>query len=355
MKFRRSWSATATLALSVLFGMTALLTAHAATPAISIPADESPHNASLEWWYFTGQVSGTDASGAVHQYGYELTFFKPEPTPLSYPFLETYDAHLAITDLNRGTHPFEGTVVLSQPDTFPWGGGFNINVGSLLHMDGKNGFNHLNAATKDGSYKLSLTLNSPVPAALHGNGGIIPYGTLGQSYYYSFTNLVTSGSIVDHGQTISLTGSSWFDHQWFNYLPGTVAGWDWYAIKLDNGSQVMLYFLRDWTGTVVQKVGTLVNPDGSTVALPVSALTDTATGSWYSSRTGYTYSSGWNIGIPGAQLKITPRLLDQEMNLPPLPVYWEGACTVTGTLNGRPITGKAYTEITPPQAFFPRL
>jgi len=26
--------------------------------------------------------------------------------------------------------------------------------------------------------------------------------------------------------------------------------------------------------------------------------------------------------------------------------YWEGSCTVTGTRDGRPVSGKAYTELT---------
>jgi predicted secreted hydrolase len=345
----RSLVATAIAALGILFGTAVPHAASAATPALSIPADEGPHNTGLEWWYFTGQLTGKDAKGVVHQYGYELTFFKPE-VALTFPVADTYIAHLAITDINRGTHPFEQRTVIQSDNILP-GGGFDISVLGY-HMDGKNGFNHMSATTADGSYSIQLNLDSPVPAALHGGNGIIPYGPIPSSFYYSFTNLVTDGTIVDHGQPIQVTGSSWFDHQWFNYLAGTTMGWDWFAIKLDNGSQVMLYFIRDWTGNIVQKVGTLVNPDGSTVNLPSSAIADKATGSWFSWRTLRTYSSGWTVTIPGGQLNVTPRVKDQEMYLPPLPTYWEGASTVSGTYNGAPITGKAYTEISPPQIFF---
>jgi predicted secreted hydrolase len=76
----------------------------------------------------------------------------------------------------------------------------------------------------------------------------------------------------------------------------------------------------------------------------------TPLGSWTSPRSGRTYSSGWEVTVPGGQLRIAPKQLDQESNpvFPDLD-YWEGATTVTGTVNGAAVTGKGYTEITPVQ------
>ena len=76
----------------------------------------------------------------------------------------------------------------------------------------------------------------------------------------------------------------------------------------------------------------------------------TPTGSWKSPRSGRTYTSGWQLSVPGGTFTITPRALDQESNLAiPHVDYWEGASTVTGTLDGSPVTGKSFTEITPVQ------
>jgi predicted secreted hydrolase len=345
MKSCKSWVMAAIAMVVFTFGLAAPHAAVAA-PALSIPADEGPHNSDLEWWYFTGQIKGTDSTGRVREYGYELTFFKPQVVK-TFPLAQNYVAHFAITDISRGTHPFEQRIVIQNSKIVP-GGGLDIDVAGY-HMDGKNGFNNMRATTANGDYSLDLTLESPIAATLHGGDGIIPYGPAGSSYYYSWPNLLTTGTIRDHGETIQITGSSWFDHQWFEYADGQKMGWDWYAIKLDDGSQVMLYFIRNWTGGVVKKVGTLVKPDGTAVEIPESSISSQATGSWFSWRTLRNYASGWKINLPNGQLTVTPRVKDQELYLPPLPTYWEGACDVTGTWNGAPITGKAYTELTPAQ------
>jgi predicted secreted hydrolase len=44
-------------------------------PHLRLPQDEAPHTDMTEWWYYTGHFQGNDATGAQHQYGFELTFF----------------------------------------------------------------------------------------------------------------------------------------------------------------------------------------------------------------------------------------------------------------------------------------
>jgi hypothetical protein len=34
------------------------------------------HSAPVEWWYFSGHLSGKDAKGHVHTYGYEYVIFQ---------------------------------------------------------------------------------------------------------------------------------------------------------------------------------------------------------------------------------------------------------------------------------------
>jgi len=75
-------------------------------------------------------------------------------------------------------------------------------------------------------------------------------------------------------------------------------------MQLSNGTQYMLYFLHDASGNIVNKVGTLVNPDGSTVNIPSSQISDTPLGSWTSPTTGTTYPQNWAITVPGGQLTV---------------------------------------------------
>ncbi len=57
------------------------------------------------------------------------------------------------------------------------------------------------------------------------------------------------------------------------------------------------------------------------------------------------YPARWQMRVPSLQLDvdIEPRLADQELDTSTR--YWEGASTVRGTRDGKPITGKAYVEL----------
>ena len=79
-------------------------------------------------------------------------------------------------------------------------------------MSGASGRDTLTAALPD--YSLQLGLRTTEPAVLEGNKcGYISLASLGSSYYYSWTSLATSGTILDHGVTLKVTGKSWMDHQ----------------------------------------------------------------------------------------------------------------------------------------------
>ncbi|MDT7725595.1 MAG: hypothetical protein QOI21_2171 [Actinomycetota bacterium] len=340
-------------ALVMLFGLlTPALPAAAATPGVQIPQDESPHDTAREWWYYTGNLTGTDAQGGRHQYGYELVVFRSR---VAYPDLAGYAGNLAVTDLTDDTFTWEAKVDV-RPDTLPSGGGFDLTVVDWK-TSGKGGADKIDAGFTDGSFRLQLNLSQTKPPALHGNlrgvKGLIPYGPWGESFYYSYTDLKTTGTIYDHGKPIAVTGRSWMDHQYGDFKTG-YGQWDWYSIQLTNGSQYMVYLIADETGKLVEKIGTLIRPDGTTVDLDSSQLSDKALGSWTSPATGLTYSSGWRVNVPGGFFVVLPKRADQEVAWPGAPggAYWEGASLVTGVINGQPVAGQGYTEVTTPGIAF---
>jgi predicted secreted hydrolase len=319
--------------------------AGASTTAVSLPADESPHpSSSMEWWYFTGHLTGTDPTGKTHQYGFELTFIRLNALSLE-PLLASYDGQFAITDLTRNTFTSNMLAVSEQPDNVVPGGGFNTTVDGW-NMQGKSGQNHVSAAFADGSYAIGLDLDQSTPAALHGDGGLIDYAPFGSSAYYSETNLQASGTVIDHGVPVKVTGIAWQDHQWGNFA-GT-GGWTWFSVQLSNGTQYMLYYLTDDSGAIVNKVGTLVNANGSTVNLDPTQMTDTPLGTWTSPSTGITYPQNWTLSVPGGELTVKALEANQELSIPLVGQgYWEGDSSVTGTVNGASVTGQSYAEITP--------
>jgi predicted secreted hydrolase len=157
-----------------------------------------------------------------------------------------------------------------------------------------------------------------------------------------------AGTIVDVGGTPhEVAGRAWMDREWgTSALSPGVEGWDWFALQLDDGSDLMLYRLRDRNGdTNAFSGGSLVSADGQVETLAAADIRLTATRHWTSTASGIRYPVGWEIGLPrlGIDLTVTPRLDDQELNLSVR--YWEGAVVATGSSQGEAIKGQGYLEL----------
>jgi predicted secreted hydrolase len=308
---------------------------------VHLPADEAAHNDPNEWWYFSGHLLGVDAAGHVHCYGFEYVTFQflgIAPAPV-------YFGNLSLTDLTRGTFHYG-----VEEDSYPvptTRNGFSLHTGAWT-MRGGSGHDVLHAALPN--YTLALNLRTTKPAALHGDDGVIPFGTFGTSKYYSWTSLRTGGTVIDHGVKVKVKGISWMDHQWGSFDFARGGGWDWFSVQLSNGHQYMLYFLRNKTGRIVQTIGTRVGSKGQITHLPSKRFSERATGSWRSPATGITYSSGWKVTLPGGHLTVTPDLRNQELDLEKVQgvAYWEGDVSVQGRMSGASVHGVGYTEINPP-------
>ena len=82
---------------------------------------------------------------------------------------------------------------------------------------------------------------------------------------------------------------------------------------------------------------------------------------WTDEVSGKTFSSKWRITEPSKQIDliITRDIDSQMMHITKNPIlleiitrifpggcFWEGSCSVTGTIEGAPVSGKAYVELT---------
>jgi predicted secreted hydrolase len=317
---------------------------HGCKLSVSLPKDEAPHAAPVEWWYFSGHLSGKDAHGHVHTYGFEdvvFQFLGLSPQPI-------YLGDMAVTDLTRKSFKFAG-----EQDSYPvpkTADRFALHAGGWT-MSGGSGGDTLKASMP--GYSLNLGLRTNEPAVIEGNKcGYISMASLGSSYYYSWTSLLTTGTIVDHGVKLKVTGKSWMDHQWgpIAITGGGSGGWDWFSMQLSNGQQYMLFFIKNAQGRIVATAGTRVAQGGKSITyLTAANIAETATGSWTSPATHIKYGSGWKITVPGGQLTVTPDLRNQEVDLlkTQMNVYWEGDVTIKGKIGGATVSGNGYTELTP--------
>ncbi len=316
-------------------------------PPIRFPQDEAPHRDLTEWWYYTGHLNAT-IDGQPRHYGFELVFFQV----LRANFPPVYAAHFAISDVTRGVFHFDQRLQTEVNAVLPNGTtttGFDISIGGWT-MRGVNGLDHLSASMTN--YTLRVDLHGLKPPALHNGNGLITYGSGGFSYYYSRTRMAILGTLIDHGQTLVVSGEAWMDHQWGNFITLGGGGWDWFSIQLKNNTEMMLYMIRDAAGNVISTYAGFIQPDGQEILLSPQSLHIQVLDHWRSPVTGATYPSGWQVQIRDMRLQATltlqPELKDQELVVQQSTgnSYWEGAVSVTGQVMGSAASGEGYVELT---------
>ena len=317
-------------------------------PPISFPQDEAPHRDLTEWWYYTGHMNAAMQGGQMHHYGFELVFFQALRGDLP----PVYAAHFAISDITRGEFHFDQRR-LTEPNAVLSNGtstsGINVQIDDWS-IKGRNGSDHLNAKMEN--YSLHIGLEGIKPATLHNRNGLITYGLGGFSYYYSRTRMLLSGTLVDHNQSLQVSGEAWMDHQWGNFLTLSGGGWDWFSIQLTNNTEMMLYLIRDSTGKMISSYIGYIGPHAESILLPGSALDETVLSHWRSPVTGANYPSGWKLEITdskvGASLILLPELKDQELVVYQSTgnSYWEGAVSIQGQSAGQVVRGEGYVELT---------
>lgn len=193
-------------------------------------------------------------------------------------------------------------------------------------------------------------LNPGKPMVLQGDRGLSQKSAESgnASYYYSYTRLPTQGAIKLSEQTFAVHGASWLDREWSTSALGPdQTGWDWFALQLDDGRDLMFYRLRRKDGGADSfSNGALITANGQMQSLREDEVDLQPLGEWRSPQTGDRYPAGWRLRVAPEKLDltVTPKVADQEMRLTVR--YWEGAVAVTGRAGQQRITGQGYLEMT---------
>jgi len=323
----------------------------------SFPRDHGAHpEFRTEWWYFTGNLH----DGAGNRYGYQLTFFRQgvrlQPANPGNPWSlrDLYFAHFTVTDVRKGSFHFTDQVTRSGPGLSGAAtDGMNVwNLGWSAKMKG----DRISIRAHHGEMELALELKPRKPLVLQGEQGLSRKGPgEGQaSYYYSFTDLATNGTIKtpDTKLPVAVEGVSWFDQEFgSNVLSKDQIGWDWFSIHLSDGRDLMLFFLRKKDGTVEKESsGTLVEPDGKSRHLKLREIQLEVLGTWKSPKSSGNYPNRWRVRIPaaGLDLQLAPLVADQELNTSGSTgvTYWEGAVDGKGSSSGKQVNCEGYVEMT---------
>ena len=320
------------------------------------PADHGPHpEFRTEWWYYTGNLESAEG----RRFGFQLTFFRSALAPempareSAWATRQAWLAHFAVSDLGSNRfHSFErwsrGAAGLAGAQAEP----FRVWVKDWT-AEGVGGQSPMHLTASEGDLGIDLVLQPGKPPVLQGNRGLSRKGPEAgdASYYYSLTRMPAAGTVRlggPGGQHFAVTGLAWMDREWStsSLAPGQV-GWDWFALQLSDGLDLMLYRLRRENGAAdPSSSGTVVSPDGTTRHLALADFLIAGAGEWRSPRSGARYPARWHIQIPSEELdlEIRPALADQELDVSFR--YWEGAVEIAGTRRGRPVRGHGYVELT---------
>ncbi len=319
---------------------------------VVLPRDEAPHDRLTEWWYYTGHLL-TD--GGL-RYDFEFVIFRAERGD----FPVSWASHLALTNRPDEQFLYEqrseiGPQVDRRPDAgFEFGIHGSDDRGLVAGVDpwqvaGNDGNDSIHAVAANFAIDLQLT-DTRVAPVLHDGDGWVDFEDAGSSYYYSRPRMTLSGTLEVYGHAHEVTGEAWFDHQWGDFIAVGGGGWDWFAVNLDDGTDLTLSLVRAADGTYPLVYGTLVDPDGSVRHLPRDDFSVTPTGTWTSPHTGATYPAVWHVEVPGEELSIdlVPTVPNQELDTRATTgvVYWEGSQHVGATHNGQFVGGQGYVELT---------
>ena len=330
--------------------------------SLRFPEDHGPHPGyRSEWWYYTGNLQSSQG----RQFGYQVTIFRYQTSPpgdtaqwpdpgSAWRTQQVFIAHAAVADLDVNVHHQSQKVAraalgMAAADyrnqrTSISVGNYSINIDPLSHV--------VRASTAD--FAIDLRLEPQKPLVLHGKQGYSRKGNqpTEASCYYSFTRLLTKGTISVSGRTETVTGLSWMDHEFSTApLAPNLIGWDWFSLQLDNQTELMLYLLRQADGQYSSaSSGSFIDAKGNVTPLNLKEFTLVNSETWTSPYSGGTYPLVWQVRIPkiGLQMTIQAQLASQEMRTEQTTgvVYWEGSVKAGGHLDGQVIGGKGYAELT---------
>jgi len=260
-------------------------------------------------------------------------------------------AHFAVTDAQGNRfHHFErtgrGALGLAGATARP----FRVWLDDWSAEGGGSSTLPVRLRADEGGASVDLVLDTARPIVPQGDRGLSRKGAApgNASHYYSMTRLATRGTVRVDGVSFPVEGNSWLDREWgTSSLEKGQEGWDWFALQLSDGRDLMFYRLRRGDGgSDPFSAGTLVLPDGSYLPLSLDDVRIETLESWRSPEGGARYPSRWRLRLPseGLELDVIPRTADQELRTTVR--YWEGAVGVRGTSRGEPVEGEGYVELT---------
>ena len=392
MRFRRQFTAAACAAFGFAASLTAVPPVAAQqipmppapkrTTPVGLPQDAGPHDyAAIEWWYFNsfltteggkryavvGSFFRTGVSGKKGHYLIYALADLDANTKTAYSVIDRANRDLLLGYLpliasmrpddprpmqllaqlqkNRLPKPHRLYPQAARVTPKPFSIAFGKNTLRQVGADART----WKATLQGDDFAVDLTLSQPDrPAMLVGGTGKTGLGRPDDMFYVSLTRMRSEGTLTRGGKTEKVTGQGWLDRQWGTSWVVQDNGWDWFGLQLSDGSDLIVYRLRDnKTRKILRAEATLLGQDGRQTV--DRSATFKSSGAWTDPVSKIAYPQTWTVTLPktGHALTITPAFPAQT--IPVLGIgdaIWEGVVNVAGTVkDGTSITGRGYMEL----------
>ncbi len=218
---------------------------------------------------------------------------------------------------------------------------------------------------KDGSYVLHLEhkrqqLGVDIrffpkkPPTRHGNNGVVRGVSAEDMFYYFIPKCEVTGSFKIGKDAYKIEeATGWYDHE-FGCHPEKKndklkkdVSWNWIAMQLDNGTELTAYDLIDLkTGEDCGSFIIMIDKNGKryhSTKFKLKAVGEP----WTSTRTFNDYPTAWVLEAPEFKLKIKAEAAFDRQEFATViskPAFWEGRVNVSGTLNGKQVSGPGFIE-----------
>lgn len=325
--------------------------ARAAAPRpFRFPEDHGPHpEYRSEWWYLTASLE--DESGA--EYGVQFTLFRQALRPAAvfdspWDASQLYLGHFALTEVAEGRHREAERLSRGHPRLAGVAlAPFEAAVDGWRLTASGDGLEILSLNAAADGFAVDLRLAPQKGVVLQGERGLSAKGPDQASYYYSLPRLAVTGTVRGTGAAASVTGTAWLDREWSTSVLGDAQqGWDWFALQLETGDDLMVFQLRRGSGLRdPYDQGVWVSAAGDARQLRTQDFTLEPLRYWQDGQ-GVAWPVAWRLQVMGPngprQLEVEAALDDQRMDT--LFTYWEGLVRVSDETGE--VIGSGYMELT---------
>jgi predicted secreted hydrolase len=302
-----------------------------------------------EWWYYHGHLAN-----GPQEFGFHLVFFRRRTDgvrvgrvlPVRLASDQIRFAHFSLTDISRRQFYYgQRRSVIGNAGSAS--DRYEVWMGDWF-AKGSEGSHYLQAKVR--GIDFNLELRPTKPAVDHQRDvAMTQHGA--HEHYLTYSRMEAHGSLTLNSIVHPITGQAWMDREFgaftFNkYLNG----WDWFAIQLDDGRDLLVFQMRDERNMPSEHSTVLfIDCSGSVERFGLSGLRVTPSSSYTSPFSSNTYPMGWRVEISGvaAELSIESCLSCQELDTRGSTnvIYWEGPARVGGKVRGEKVSGRCYVEL----------